>query len=120
MVHAMKEMIIRLPDETYERLVTKAASVQKSPEQWILDRLFGDPRLLATTAEPHMLLAAAFDALGFQRLEREKAERLSKLLEVRKARPLSHDETDELHALMTEADALELKGLQHLAAALKP
>jgi hypothetical protein len=116
----MKEMIIHLPDETYEQLVTKAASDQKSPEQWILDRLFGDPRLLATTAEPHMLLAAAFDALGFQRLEREKAERLSELLEMRKARLLSHDETDDLHALMMEADTLELEGLQRLVAALKP
>jgi hypothetical protein len=114
----MKEMILHLPDDTYAWLITEATSAQKSPEQWILDKLFGDPRLSATTAEPHALLAAALDALGFQRLALEKAERLSTLLEVRKARPLSGDEADELHTLMTEADALELESLQRLAAML--
>jgi hypothetical protein len=118
MVDAMKEMILRLPDTTYERIIAEAASARKSPEQWILDRLFTEPSPSATVAEPHTLLAAALDSLGFKRLEPEKAKRLSALLQVRKARALSHDEADELHALMAEADSLEVESLQRLAAAL--
>ena len=40
-VQAMKEILLHLPDHAYERLVTEAAAVQQSPEQWILDRLSG-------------------------------------------------------------------------------
>jgi hypothetical protein len=114
----MKEIILHLPDTTYERIAAEAGSADKSPEQWILDRLFPEPSPSAPVAEPHMLLAAALDSLGFQRLEPEKAKRLSALLQVRKSRALSHDEAHELHALMSEADALEVKSLQRLAAAL--
>lgn len=115
----MKEVILTLPDETYERLVADAASAHKSPEQWIVDRLFTEQGPQAAVAEPHTLLAAALDALGFKRLEPEKAKRLSELLNVRKERSLSSDEAVELKALMTEADALELESLQRLAAALE-
>jgi hypothetical protein len=117
-VHAMKELLLHLPDHAYERLVMAAAAAQQSPEQWLLDRLFAQSPP-AAVAEPHTLLAAALDALGFQHLAPEQATRLSTLLEARKARALSHDEADELHALMTEADTLELEGLQRLAAAMQ-
>jgi hypothetical protein len=117
-VDTMKEIILHLPDTTYERIAAAAGSAHKSPEQWILDRLFAEPSLSAPVAEPHTLLAAALDSLGFQRLAPEKAKRLSALLEVRKARALSPDEAHELHALMSEADILEVESLQRLAAAL--
>jgi hypothetical protein len=115
----MKEVILTLPDKTYEQLVADAASAQKSPEQWIMDRLLTEQSTQIAAAELHTLLAAALDALGFQRLEPEKTERLSGLLRVRKERPLSGEETAELHTLMAEADALELESLQRLAAALE-
>ena len=114
----MKELILHLPDTTYARIAAEAASAHKSPEQWILDRLLAEPNPLAPGGEPHTLLAAALDSLGFRRLEPEKAQRLSALLQVRKSRDLSHDEAHELHALMSEADALEAESLQRLAAAL--
>jgi hypothetical protein len=114
----MQEITLHLPDTTYERIAAEAAAAHKSPEQWILDRLFTEPSLSAPVAEPHTLLAAALDALGFQRLEPEKAKRLSALLQDRKARALSHDEAHELHALLSEADALEVESLQRLAVAL--
>jgi hypothetical protein len=114
----MKEIILQLPDTTYERIAGEAGSAHKSPEQWILDRLFPEPSPSAPVAEPHMPLAAALDSPGFQRLAPEKAKRLGALLEVRKARALSHDEEYELHTLMSEADALEVESLQRLAAAL--
>jgi hypothetical protein len=117
-VYAMKEITLHLPDATYERIAAEAGSAHKSPEQWILDRLFAEPSPSAPVAEPHTLLAAALDALGFQRLAPEKAQRLGALLEVRKARALSHDEAHELHTLLAEADALEVESLQRLAAAL--
>jgi hypothetical protein len=117
-VDAMKEIILHLPDTTYERIAAEAGSAHKSPEQWILDRLFAEPSPSIPVAEPHMLLAAALDALGFQRLEPEKAKRLGALLEVRTSGSLSHDEAQELHALMAQADALEVESLQRLAAAL--
>ena len=91
---------------------------QQSPEQWLLDRLLAPSPPGAVTV-PHTLFVAALDALGFQRFTPEKATRLSTLLEARHARALSPDEADELHALMTEADALELEGLQRLAAAMQ-
>uniref|UniRef100_UPI001C4DED18 hypothetical protein n=1 Tax=Candidatus Entotheonella palauensis TaxID=93172 RepID=UPI001C4DED18 len=50
-----------------------------------------------------------------KRLNAEKAQRLSKLLDLRKTRTLSRSEINELETLMSEADALELEGLQHLA-----
>ncbi len=117
-VEAMKEITLHLPDTTYERIAAEAGSAHKSPEQWILDRLFPEPSPLDPVTEPHMLLAAALDSLGFQRLEPEKAKRLSALLQVRKSRALSHDEAQELHALMSEAKALEVESLQRLAAEL--
>jgi hypothetical protein len=118
MVDAMKEIILHLPDTTYERIAAEAGSAHKSPEQWILDRLFAEPSPSAPVAEPHMLLAAALDSMGFQRIEPEKAKRLSALLQIRNSRALSDDEAHELQTLMSEADALEVEGLQRLAAAL--
>ena len=96
----------------------EAATTQQSPEQWLLDRLLV-PSPPGAVAGPHALLAAALDALGLQRLAPEKATRLSTLLEARHTRALSPDEADELHTLMTEADALELEGLQRLVAAVQ-
>jgi hypothetical protein len=114
----MKEVILPLSDTTYERLVTDAALARKTPEQWILDKLFAEQGAQAAVDDLHTLLAAALDALGFKRLEPEKAKRLSELLQVRKERSLSSDETAESNALMAEADALELESLQRLAASL--
>jgi len=116
MVHTMKEMLLHLPDQDYERLIAEATAAHKSPEQWILDRLFPESPPSLAAAEPHLLLTAALDMLGFQRLAPDKARRLSELLTLRKAHPLSNAETDELQALMTEANTLELGSLQHLAA----
>jgi HNH endonuclease len=113
----MKEIIFHLPDTTYERIAAEVGSAHKSPEQWILDRLFPEPNPSAAVAKPHTLLPAALDLLGFQRIEPEKAKRLSALLQTRKSRGLSDDEAHELHALMSEADALEVESLQRLAAA---
>lgn len=84
-----------------------------------MDRLLTAPDVKATTAESHMLLAAALDALGFKRLGTEKTRRLSELISLRKERPLSPDEVAELSTLMREADVLELESLQRLAATLK-
>jgi hypothetical protein len=117
-VYTMKKLLLHLPDEAYERLVMEAAAVQQSPEQWLLNRLVA-PAPPGAVAVPPTLLAAALDALGFQRLASEKATRLSTLLEARHARVLSPDEAEELRALMTEADALELESLQRLAAAVQ-
>ena len=114
----MKEVILTLPDKAYEQLATDAAAVHKSPEQWILDRLFAESESQAAPPEIHTLLTAALDTLGFQRLASEKAKQLSELLSLRKARPLSDKETAELNALLAEADALELASLQRLAAIL--
>ena len=111
----MKAMTLHLPDHLYEQLIMEAAAAQKSPEQWIMDRLFTESRLSEAMPEPHTLLAAALEALGFRRLEPQKAQRLSALLTLRKYRSLSPDEADALQALMTEADALEIESLQRLA-----
>jgi len=119
MVCAMQELLIHLPDHAYERLVREAAAAQQSPEQWLLDRLLAQALPSAVVAEPHTLLAAALDALGFQRLAPAQATRLSALLEAHQARPLLPDEADDLHALMTEADTLELESLQRLATAVQ-
>jgi hypothetical protein len=102
----MKAMTLHLPEHLYEQIIMEAAAAQKSPEQWIIDRLFTDAHLPETVTEPHTLLAAALEALGFRRLEPRKAQRLSALLTLRKHHPLSPDEADELQTLMTEADAL--------------
>jgi len=63
------------------------------------------------------MLAAAMDVLGFERLEPEKASRLSALLKSRKELPLESDEAAELQTLMDAANALELASLQRLTAA---
>ena len=114
----MKEVILALPDKAYEQLAIDAAAAHKSPEQWILDKLFAEPESQPVPPEPHTLLAAALDTLGFQRLAAEKARRLSELLSLRKAHSLADEETAELHALLAEAEALELTSLQRLAATL--
>ena len=114
----MKEVTLTLPDKMYEQLAIDAAAAQKSPEQWILDKLFAEPESQPMPPEAHTLLAAALDTLGFQRFAPEKARRLSELLSLRKACALSDEETSELHALLAEADALELTSLQRLAATL--
>ena len=114
----MREVILHLPDATYEQLAVEAAAVHKPLEQWIVDVLTTDAGGLAHPAESHEMLAAALDALGFERLEPEKASRLSTLLKSRKERPLSSDETAELQTLMATANALELASLQRLAATL--
>ena len=114
----MKEVILTLPDKAYEQLAIDAAAAQKSPEQWILDKLFAAPESQPVPLATQTLLAAALDTLGFQRLAMEKAGRLSELLSLRKARALSEEETTELHALLAEADALDLSSLQRLAATL--
>jgi len=115
----MKEVTLTLPDKTYKQLVASAASVHKSPEQWIIDRLLTEQGAQAAAAELHTLLAAALDALGLKRLEPEKTKRLSELLSVRKERPLSSEETSELNALLSADDALEVEGLERLAATLE-
>jgi hypothetical protein len=102
----------------YARLAKEATAVHKSLEQWILDILTSDTGAPAHTVESHDMLAAALDALGFERLEPEKASRLSAFLKSRKERPLSSDEATELQTLMDAANALELASLQRLAAAL--
>ena len=114
----MKEVTLTLPDKAYEQLAIDAAAAQKSPEQWILDKLFAASESQPEPPETHMLLAAALDTLGFQRLAAEKARRLSELLSRRKAHILSDEDTAELNALLVEADALELASLQRLAATL--
>jgi hypothetical protein len=116
----MKELVVSLPDDTYERLVADAISAHKSPEQWVIEKLSADPKaeVRPPAAQLHTLLSAALDTLGFQRLESGKAERLSELLYARKERELSDSEATELHALMAEANALELASLQRLAATL--
>lgn len=114
----MREVILQLPDAMYERLAAEAVAVHKPLEQWIIDVLTADTGEAAATVASHDMLAAAMDALGFERLEPEKASRLSALLKSRKERALSRDETAELHILMDAANALELASLQRLAAAL--
>jgi hypothetical protein len=115
----MKEIILHLPDSTYEQLMAEAASAHMSLEQWIIDEISTPPSSKASVEEAHMLLAAALDALGFKRLHSQKARRLSALLAVRKTRSLSSDEMAELNALMAEADTLELEGLERLAATIR-
>jgi plasmid stability protein len=114
----MKEVILHLPDQTYERLRAEAASAHTSLEQWILDKLSTATGPKASVPEAHMLLAAAMDGLGFKRLQPEKAQQLSELLAVRKVRSLSNGETTELNTLLAEAEALELASFERLATAL--
>ena len=114
----MREVILHLPDTTYERLAEAAAAVHKPLEQWIIDVLTADPGASAHTAESHDMLAAVLDVLGFERLEAEKASRLSALLKSRKERPLTSAGAAELQTLMDTANALELTSLQRLAVAL--
>jgi hypothetical protein len=111
----MKEIILHLPDNTYEQLMSEAAFAHMSLEQWIIDKISTPPSSKASVGEAHVLLAAALGALGCKRLHSKKARRLSELLAVHKTRPLSSDETAKLNALMAEADALELEGLERLA-----
>jgi hypothetical protein len=70
---SMKAMTLQLPDHLYEQLIMEAAAAQKSPEQWIMDRLFTESRLSGAMTEPHTLLVAALEAPGFRRLEPQKA-----------------------------------------------
>ena len=114
----MKELIVSLPDDTYEQLVVNATLAHKSPEQWAVEKLSSELKPEALPATVHSLLSAALDSLGFQRLVHEKAERLSTLLQARKERDLPENEEIELHTLMAEANALELASLQRLAAQL--
>jgi hypothetical protein len=114
----VREILLHLPDATYERLAEAAAAVHKPLEQWIIDVLTADAGASAHAGEAHDMLAAALDALGFERLDPEKASRLSALLKIRKERPLTSEETAELQTLMDAANALELASLQRLAAAL--
>ena len=115
----MKEIILHLPDKTYEQLMAEAASARMSLEQWIVEEISTAASPKASLDEAHILLAAALDAFGFKRLQPERARRLSELLAARKVRSLSSDETDELNALTAEADALELESLERLAMTLK-
>lgn len=114
----MREVILQLPDATYERLADAAATVQKPLEQWIIEVLTRNAGKAAYPAASHEMLAAALEVLGFERLAPEKADRLSALLQRRKERSLSGDETAELQTLMTEADTLEFASLERLAATL--
>jgi hypothetical protein len=110
----MKETILHLPDKTYEQLMAEASSARMLVEQWIINETSTATSPKAAVEEAHILLSAALEALGFKRLQPEKARRLSALLAARKARSLSGDETAELNALMAEADALELESLERL------
>jgi hypothetical protein len=112
------KVILHLPDATYERLAEAAAAVHKPLEQWLVDIVAATTRASAYPDESHDMLAAVLDVLGFERLEPEKASRLSVLLQSRQERPLTSDETAELQTLMDTANALELASLQRLAVAL--
>lgn len=114
----MREVILHLPDATYERLAEAASAVHKPLEQWLIDLLAAATRASAYSDESHDMLAAAMDVLGFERLDLEKASRLSALLKSRKERPPTSDEAAELQTLMDTANALELSSLQRLAVAL--
>jgi hypothetical protein len=115
----MKEVILHLPDKTYEQLMTEASSACISVEQWIINEISTATGPKAPVEGAHVLLSAALDTLGFKRLQPEKARRLSELLAVRKERSLSSDETAELKALMAEAEVLELESLERIATTLR-
>jgi hypothetical protein len=115
----MKDVILHLPDTTYAQLLAAASSSRMSVEQWIIQTISTATSLNAPVEDAHELLSAALDALGFQRLQPDKARRLSELLAVRKVRSLSSDETTELNALMAAAEALELASLERLATTFK-
>ena len=114
----MREVVLHLPESTYERLVDAAAAVHKPLEQWIVDALTTDVGVSAYAAASCDMLAAALDARGFERLAPEKSRQLSTLLHSRKERSLSSAEAAALQTLMAEANALELASLEHLAATL--
>lgn len=103
----------------YDQLAAKTSAVHKPLEQWIVDVLAADTGGSTHTAESHDMLTAALDALGFERLDQEKANRLSTLLKSHKERALSSDESAELQTLLAAANALELASLQRLAVALR-
>ena len=115
----MREIVLTLPDQVYEKLVAKAASAHRSPEQWIVDSLLNEQLPQVDVEDSHMLFTAALDALGFKRLEPKKTKRLNDLLQARKERILSEGETTELTTLMTEADTLELESLQRIVTTLE-
>ena len=48
----MKELTITLPDPAYEQLMADASAAHKSPEQWIVDKLFLEPEPQAAVSEP--------------------------------------------------------------------
>jgi hypothetical protein len=107
-----------LSDATHNQDTAEPAAVHKPLEQWIVDVLAADTGGATHIAASHDRLATALAALGFERLDPEKASRLSVLLKSHKEHPLSSDETDELQTLIATANALELASLQRLAAAL--
>jgi len=111
----MKAVTLHLPDTTYAQLLAAASSARMSVEQWIIRTISTATNPNAPVAEAHEVLSAALDALGFKRLQHDKARRLSELLTVRKERSLSTDETAELHALMAATEALELASLERIA-----
>lgn len=113
----MREVLLHLPDTTYQRLAEKAAAVHKPLEQWIIDVLTVDAGGSVHVPESYDMLTAALDVLGFERLEPERASRLSTLLESRQEHSLSSDETAELQTLMAVANALELASLYRLTTA---
>lgn len=113
----MHEVVLHLPDATYEQLATGATAVDTPLEQWILDILMTALGNAAQTTEAHAALTASLDALGFARLAPERASRLSVLLQAQKERPLIPEEQAELQTLMEAAQALEYASLQRLATA---
>lgn len=114
----MREVVLHLPDATYEQLATGATAVDTPLEQWILDILMTALGTSAQTTETHAVLTASLDTLGFARLAPEQTSRLSALLQYHKERPLAPEEQTELQTLMEEAHTLEYASLQRLAAAL--
>ena len=107
-----------MSDATHKQDTAEPAAVHKPLEPWIVDVLAADTGEAIHIAAFHDRLAAALDTLGFERLDPEKASRLSVLLKSRKEHPLTSDETAELQTLIATANALELASLQRLAAAL--
>src|SRR5262245_7344352 len=116
--HTVREVILHLPDATYERLPEKVEAFHKPLEQWIVDVLTADTGASAHAAESQDMLAAALNVLGFEHLDPEEASLLSAPLKNRHECPLTSDEAAELQTLMDTANDLELASLQRLSIAL--